>query len=98
MSFAMKRPNRVAALRHALKFIAAHPDGCTEAILAAEDIPATHPDRTCTRRLRPAISAFGCTSDGGLVVLPDATNILHRDRIVFARSAASFASSVLKQR
>ena len=41
MSFAMKRPNRVAALRHALKFIAAHPDGCTEAILAAEDIPAT---------------------------------------------------------
>ena len=38
---AMKPPNRKAALRHALKFIAAHPNGCTEAILAAEDIPAT---------------------------------------------------------
>jgi hypothetical protein len=41
MSNAMKRPYRKAALRHALKFIAAHLNGCTEAILAAEDIPAT---------------------------------------------------------
>jgi hypothetical protein len=41
MSFAMKRPTRKAALRGALEFIAAHPDGCTEAILAAENIPAS---------------------------------------------------------
>jgi hypothetical protein len=26
--------------RRALEFIAAHPDGCTEALLAAENIPA----------------------------------------------------------
>ena len=37
----MKRPTRKAALRGALEFIAAHPDGCTEAILAAEIIPAS---------------------------------------------------------
>ena len=37
----MKRPTRKAALRGALEFIAAHPDGCTEAILAAENIPAS---------------------------------------------------------
>ena len=41
MSFAMKRPTCKAALRGALEFIAAHPDGCTEAILAAEIIPAS---------------------------------------------------------
>ena len=41
MSFAMKHPTRKAALRGALEFIAAHPDGCTEAILAAENIPAS---------------------------------------------------------
>jgi hypothetical protein len=41
MSFAMKRPPRKAALRGALEFIAAHPDGCTEAMLAAENIPAS---------------------------------------------------------
>jgi hypothetical protein len=40
MSNEMKRPTRKSALRHALKFLAAHPDGCTEAILAAENIPA----------------------------------------------------------
>jgi hypothetical protein len=40
MSFAMKHPTRKAALRGALEFIAAHPDVCTEAILAAENIPA----------------------------------------------------------
>ena len=41
MSFAMKRPPRKAAVRGALEFIAAHPDGCTEAMLAAENIPAS---------------------------------------------------------
>jgi hypothetical protein len=40
MSFAMKHPTRKAALRGAFEFIAAHPDVCTEAILAAENIPA----------------------------------------------------------
>jgi hypothetical protein len=35
------RRKRVLHVRHqALKLIAAHPDGCTEAILAAESIPA----------------------------------------------------------
>jgi hypothetical protein len=35
------RRKRVLHVRHrALELIAAHPDGCTEAILAAESIPA----------------------------------------------------------
>ena len=35
------RRKRVLNVRHrALELIAAHPDGCTEAILAAESIPA----------------------------------------------------------
>jgi hypothetical protein len=35
------RRKRVLSVRHrALKLVAAHPDGCTEAILAAESIPA----------------------------------------------------------
>ena len=42
MSNGMKRPNREAALRGALEFIAAHPDGCTQAVLAAENIPAAN--------------------------------------------------------
>jgi hypothetical protein len=33
----MKRTDRKGALRGALEFIAAHPDGCTEAVLAAEN-------------------------------------------------------------
>ena len=45
----MKRPTRKAALRGALEFIAAHPDGCTEAILAAEIIPASFKNRGPSR-------------------------------------------------
>jgi hypothetical protein len=39
----MKRPRRQTATDvrlRALKLLAAHPDGCTEAVLAAADIPA----------------------------------------------------------
>jgi putative ABC transport system substrate-binding protein len=35
-----------------------------------------------TGALVPSIEAFARTSNGGLVVLPDATNILHRDLII----------------
>ena len=35
----MKRPRNSARLR-ALELLAAHPNGCTEAMLAAENIPA----------------------------------------------------------